>query len=476
MKKVSLDKFFDYKITGHRYKVPRIVSWRYFFHNNINFLYPKPLFIISLVLVFTASIFNDSALKLGLALLSVYIYQGICARKLKSNLKIRRKNVPKSKEGRFEDFGMAVENPNAYPFFNLLILDHIEANQRSSDNLSSHLFIKKLEPQQKTIHSNILEMNNGMGIKKVGPFIALVTDELGLNRLTYINDTITEIKIYPLVLPTKRPKLLPDLQDLTFGEFDTFKKGNNINFYSTKEYQEGDNVNRINWKLSLKSNQLIVNEFENNTNVKVQAVLNNDERLHFGEGNLSSFEYCKDLLLSLFYANVRSNNNLGVITHQKVIKPQVGKKHLTAMELFIANCQLEESDKASVYSKRTTVFNDINYFHKKIEFNVDEESNLYFFTGFIPGKFWDAHFNRLKILRKKVKHLHLIIVYGFEEMIPKVSEVEKSWLTKINVQATQEIPQIIANAKKEGIACSVIKINQKIKYPSLIKEGFSIAK
>lgn len=465
MKKNHLNKFFDYQFNFSR---PR-----HFFHQNIAFLYPKPLYVCSLVLLVLLSFLHIGALKLFFPLLAVYLYLKLSARKIQGNLKVSRSIPAYSKEEKVENFKINISNPNGLEFNDVLIFDNNTAYRNRKGEISHCKYLPHLKAHEKISLNSYLPMNNGMGTKKVGPLVGIMTDPLGVNRITHINDFENEIKVFPKVHPTKSPKMLADLLNLTFGEFDTFKKGNNVNFYSTKEYQEGDNVNRINWKLSLKTNSLIVNEFENNTNATLYTVLINDDRLHFGDGNLSSFEYCKDLILSLFHANVRSNNNMGFISHNKFVKPNTGKRHINALEMLISDNELQVFEKHNMYSKKINpAKKEIEYFSKKIDFYTDEESNLFIFSGFIPGKVFEIYLERIFTLRRRVKRLHLILIYGYRELMKEAGQMDKAWLAKLEGEAQKDINQILQRCKNKGIDCSILEVKSHQIYKNTIKEGF----
>lgn len=468
MKKVQIDKFGDYEIN---------FTIRHFFHKNIDWLHPKPLYLTTIAFLALWSFFSLDALKLFIPLSIVYGYLYYTAKRLKLNLVVQREFPLRSKEEKQEVIHYNILNPNPTPISNILLFDQVMAHRNNKKSNAVSLFLDSVKAHEHYSAPFYLSMNNGMGKKPIGPLVTMMTDDLGINRITYVDDLQRSIKVYPKVYPTKSPKMLADLLNLDFGEFDSFKKGNNVNFYSTKEYQEGDNVNRINWKLSLKSNNIIVNEFENNTNCTFYNIIIDDDRLNFGEGKTASFEYAKDLALSLLHANVRSNNSMGLITHDQFIQAKSGKQHLTALELFIANLELKKFNKHTIYGGgKALALVDVSKLERKIKFYTNEESNLYLFTGLVSGKLWNMYLDSFVELSRHCKKLHLIIVYGYKEMMKEAGDFDRSWMAKMSHGAIEAIEETRIRCDQAGISYSLIEIDSKKPYRQIVKEGFKPAR
>ena len=466
MRKLTLDKWSDYPL---RFQL----NIRIFFLLNSRFFHPKPLFILSLWFFAIASIFSLKLLKIFVPLALVYFYQKMSIKRSLKNFRIKRIVPEVSKEEKTEDFKYQIDNPNPFHYFNFSVF---EKNETSSDQRILNSFTPILNPHQSIRLHHLVKMNNGMGFKKVGPLMAVFTDSLGINRVTYLDDYEKQTKIYPTVYPTREVNLRPDNTSMTFGNFDSHQLGNNVNFYSTREYVQGDNTNHINWKLSLKSSSIIVNQFESNVNAKFYTVLIDDERIHYGEGKFSSLEYCKDLMLSLLYSQVKSNNEMGLYSSQKFIKAQSGQSHLNAIEIFISTLGTAKLEETRTYSRKHVQKKKIQEYFKKLCFFVPEESNLFIFGGFIPGAILETYINELTLIAPRYQKIHLILTYGLGHLKQHLSKEEESWVNKMDIDSRKMSHEIYVTCKKNNITLSLVDMNSKFKYSHLIKEGFQRAK
>ncbi len=467
MKKSRLDSWSDYpfRLTGFKLQ--------YLFIVNTKFFFPKPIFIVSLFLIGSASIISLQFLKVFIPLLAVYWYQKYQVQKSIQGFKFDLETPEKSKENSNENISFKFKNPSNSTLSNFLIFTKNETN--FSKKIITN-FIESLPPNKKISKIVSQKMNNGMGIKNVGPSVISYTDGIGLNRVLIEDNTAKEIKVYPLVYPTKKPKVFPDLASPEFGLFDTHIKGNNVNFFSTREYREGDSLNRINWKLSLKSDQIIVNEFESNINASVYAVLLDDKRLHYGEGKFSSLEYSKDAILSLFHTLSKGNNDIGFFSSQKFIQSKTGQAHLNALELFLANLDTNTVENSIAYTRKSFSSHEINLLFKKIYFHLPKESNLFFFCGLVPGGVLDYYIKQLCDQRRRGYSIHLVMVYGFKNFMKNTSSEEKIWLSNLEKKLDQEILTIKEICRTNGIKLSFIHMDSRYNYDYVLKESFQIEK
>lgn len=466
MRKLSIDKWSDYPLKF-------TLNFRNFFLLNSRFFHPKPLFILSLWFFGLGSIFSLKLAKIFLPLLVLYFYQLILTKRTLKNFRIRREVPEVSKEEKTEEFAYRVENPNPFDYFNFCLF---EKNEASSTSRVLKSFQFKLNAHQiKKVHHEV-QMDNGMGYKKVGPLLAIFSDGLGINRVTYFEDTTKQLKIFPKVHPTRKTKLRPDSKSMTFGSFDSHQKGNNVNFYSTREYVQGDNTNHINWKLSLKSSRIIVNQFESNVNAQFYTVLIDDNRLHYGDGKYSSLEYCKDLMLSLLHSQVKSNNQMGLFNSQKFVQAQSGQSHLNALEIYISTLETAQFEEHRSYSRKTLKKEKIESFFRRLNFFIPQESNIYIFAGFVASPVLEVYLQQIALLTPRYNNVHLILTHGLSHLRKNLSKEDLVWISKMEAEAAKMKPEIHALCKKNNIHLSLVEMSSKYTYQHQIKEGFQSAK
>jgi uncharacterized protein (DUF58 family) len=406
----------------------------------------------------------------------VYVYLFFKLDRCKNNLKVEKKYSKKTKEEDIENIEYTLKNPSNNKLFNLILYDNFEGHIDRRGDTSFIESLQDLDANDYLKKKKKVKINNGMGKKVIGPTVFLTTDILGLHKLTYELNDIDEIEVYPKVYPTTSPKVRPTVENISFGFYDTKIRGNNVNFYCAKEYREGDNVKQINWKLSLKSNKIIINQFENNTNADITALLIDDNRLHFGSGSINSFEYCKDLLLSLCHAHIKSNNGVALVTHQKTILPKTGKRHLNALELQISKLEPFHFSTGQLFHRKKISLPEIEKLKKRVFALTEYSKQVFIFTGFIPGKVWDLYFETIKELAKMQISIHLIIACGFNTIANDVGQDDKVWLKKLQSDLANDLHALKNNCHRFKIKLSIVSIDEQEDYKSKIRRGFKYEK
>lgn len=464
MKKATIDRFKDYS--------PKFEFSKDIIVHNLSFLYPKPLMIIALVALVIVSIINYRALCFFFPLLIIYWYQFQTLQKAKVGLKFKRVFPETSKEEKTELVEYRISNPYDFHFANLVIKDKFDGERLTPNKKGILFYFDELQKKFRFHHQRPLKLNNGMGKKHFGPMTLFLSDSIGLHFLKYVYEKPSYMKVYPKVYSVKAPKTLPYEHSIEFGLHDSTTRGENINFYQTREYREGDSINKINWKLTVKSHKVIVNEFENNSNSRVNIVLIDDQRVHTGDGAFSSFEYAKDIALSLCHHHINSNNSIGLFCHQKYIKPSSGRSHLVSLEMFAGGLELAELSAAELYHRTTKVPVEIQQLEKKISTLINEGSNSYIITGFVPGKLWDYYLKLFETTARKSKATHITLIDGIDEVVKRSDSENQLWLSHMKSTYPEAKAEFEAFCKKNGIKYSIVKVDNKIKEAYRIKDAF----
>ncbi len=468
MKSIRLDKFKDYTfhfpyVSGHG---PLGLI------ENLDFLYPKPLYLILLVLLLIFGLFDKKYLIFFISFLVVYIYHHFALKQLQHGLKFRRNFPPFSKENNKEVCKYQITNLKNYELGSALLLDQFSGQTLPKVNSMYLRYFPHIKKKSQTRIDRNLTLNNGMGKKSFGPIAMFFSDQIGLHRLQYHDDVKEDMLVYPFVYKTKGPILAASDYSYQYGVFDSISRGNNVNFYSTREYVPGDSIKRINWKLSLKTQQVIVNEFERNTNAQITMVLNNDNRLHAGTGRESTFEYCKDLILSLCSEHINNHNHFGLISQSLNIPLNAGKTHLNKFEIALANLELSSFNSTALYHKNAKVPQEVIEFKNTLFKTLNYDNYVYVFSSIIPGKVWDNYFDVFKSIPKKSKNLHLVLVDGLGRLEKNSGDDDLVWLKQLNSQLPAEIARITDECKKLGIDISIIKTASSYQYKEVIKHAF----
>jgi uncharacterized protein (DUF58 family) len=119
----------------------------------------------------------------------------------------------------------------------------------------------------------------------LGPSIVELSDPLGLSRRSKPLGQTTEVTVFPQSVTIDLPHPVTSNGDLVdFIRRAIRRQPTSSEFKSIREYSTGDDPRRINWKVSAKSEDLVVNEYENELELDLQIVLDTGTQSYSPEG------------------------------------------------------------------------------------------------------------------------------------------------------------------------------------------------
>lgn len=438
-------------------------------------LHPQVLILIPLFTSTFLSLFNSTFLTFSISLITYYVYSFLRANHLLSKFKCSIRHKTTGKEEDPFQINYKFRNIDYSTISNVNICDNFEGYVNYKNSTFYHYELdSKLKKRDFSLDRKI-SLNNGMGKKKAGPFQIYGWDNSGLFEFTLENQRAREIEVFPKVNPTKVPKEKENPEQKSFGKQSNPLKGSNTNFYCTKEYIPGDNTKHINWKLTLKNQKPILNVFEKNTNSNLTCILIDDIRIHYGKGKFSSFENCKDLLLSFVHAQINRNNEIGFISLQKCIKKNFTRDHLKYLEVLFSNFEPIPINSLS-HSHRKSTISEV----QKLKFNILQnnsiEDEIFIFTSFLKGKIWGQYENLILNLAKMGYKVTVVLVYGTKYEIESIKSQEHLSRFSPLIHSKSVLEDICSRLKKFGINTYLYELNNldnnKMKVYEVFKKPF----
>jgi uncharacterized protein (DUF58 family) len=104
------------------------------------------------------------------------------------------------------------------------------------------------------------------------------------------------------------------------------------NASGVRQYAPGDGFNRIHWKSTARTGELMVKTFELDPASDIWVVLDLEKRVHAGEGDESTEEYGVRVAASVARHYLNNNRPVGFISFGKdlrIIEPERGQQQLT---------------------------------------------------------------------------------------------------------------------------------------------------
>jgi uncharacterized protein (DUF58 family) len=188
------------------------------------------------------------------ALFSNYLYKRLIAK----NFQIRRDSETyKIFAGIREVNTLVVSNPTLFPVHALSVIDYTDLNISTEQSHPSLISV----PSYGEKRFDYLINGRKRGKYKTGPSIVKFKDLMGLFSFEYEFDTIKEIIVYPDIIKTVN---IPFKSMQPLGAIKNrvpiFEDPSIIT--GLREYQLGDEIKRINWKISAKYDKFLVNTYQ----------------------------------------------------------------------------------------------------------------------------------------------------------------------------------------------------------------------
>lgn len=145
------------------------------------------------------------------------------------------------------------------------------------------------------------------------------------------------------------PKLLGSLDDLVLLAKDVVEGvlsglhrspflGYSSEFSSYRQYIQGDNLRHVDWKVWGRSDKFYIKQFEDDTNLTCQILLDASASMDFGQQN--KFHYARMLAMALAYLMSRQHDAAGLTlignNSGTALPPRHGTQHLETLFVTLA--------------------------------------------------------------------------------------------------------------------------------------------
>ena len=151
---------------------------------------------------------------------------------------------------------------------------------------------------------------------------------LGFWVRRYRAGTVSATRVYPNYEPVVRFALLAmQHREAQMGIQKRNRAGHSREFRQLRDYQDGDTLNRLDWKATSRRLVLTSREYEEQRNQTVILMADCGRRLRAMDGNLSQFDHCLNAMLLLGFIALRQGDRVGVMGFggaDRWLPPQTG--------------------------------------------------------------------------------------------------------------------------------------------------------
>jgi len=335
---------------------------------------------------------------------------------------------------------LSIDNYYTFPVF-IKIIDEIPVQfqvrnfsiERKLDATSKNELQFELRPTER-------------GEYHFGKLNIYVTSVFGLiaRRFSFCEDAM--IPTYPSFIQLRKYDLMAISNNLhQYGIKKIRRIGHTMEFEQIKEYVLGDDLRTINWKATAKSNQLMVNQFQDEKSQPVYSVIDKGRLMKMPFDGLSLLDYAINAALVISNVAIKKHDKAGIFTFSKKVENMVvAEKRTSQMNLILE----------SLYNIKTDFFeSDFGRLYGDVRRNITQRSLLLLYTNF---ETLDSLHRQLPYLKGMAKN-HLLVVIFFKNtelnsLIENKAETIQQIYDKVIAEKFAFEKRLIVNElKKYGI-------------------------
>jgi uncharacterized protein (DUF58 family) len=306
-------------------------------------------------------------------------------------------------------------------------------------------FDTALDPhQQKTIHYTLKPLKRGE--YDFGNIQAYVQSPLALVKRRYTFEQSQMLPVYPSFIQMRKYELVAISNRLAETGIKKIRRlGHSMEFEQIKNYVPGDDFRTINWKVSARRGDLMVNTYTDEKSQHVYCVIDKSRAMKMPFDGLSLLDYAINASLALCNIAMLKDDKAGLIT--------VAEKIGTTLAADRKPAQLHKI--LEVLYKEKTRYLEVNMeaLYSTIRYSLKQRSLIVFFTNF---ESMSALERQLPFL-KKIARFHLLLIVFFENTELKhlsnepAKDIEGIYIKTIAEKFAYEKKQIVLELARYGI-------------------------
>ena len=99
--------------------------------------------------------------------------------------------------------------------------------------------------------------------------------------------------------------------------------GYSVEFAEHRQYVAGDDIRHIDWRLFGRADRFYIKQYEEETNLRCNILVDVSRSMDYGEGDQNKFEYACSIAATLAYLLVRQRDAVGLVTFDHKIRDRL---------------------------------------------------------------------------------------------------------------------------------------------------------
>ena len=102
--------------------------------------------------------------------------------------------------------------------------------------------------------------------------------------------------------------------------------GQSVEFLQHREYVIGDDLRHVDWKVWARQDRLYIKQFEEETNLRCNLLVDISKSMTYGNGTFNKFEYAATLAATLGYLILHQQDSVGCVTFDDRVRGFVNRQ------------------------------------------------------------------------------------------------------------------------------------------------------
>ncbi len=99
--------------------------------------------------------------------------------------------------------------------------------------------------------------------------------------------------------------------------------GQSVEFLQHREYAPGDDLRHVDWKVWARQDRLYIKQFEEDTNMRVNLLVDVSSSMGYGDGHLTKYEYAATIAASLAFLILKHQDAVGCLTFDDKVRAKI---------------------------------------------------------------------------------------------------------------------------------------------------------
>ncbi len=128
--------------------------------------------------------------------------------------------------------------------------------------------------------------------------------------------------------------------------------GQSVEFLQHREYVIGDDLRHVDWKVWARQDRLYIKQFEEETNLRCNLLVDVSKSMMYGNGHLNKYDYACTLASTLAYLVLRQQDSVGCVTFDDRLRSKVPNRsqHNHILAITAALAAQTQTDKTDMYA------------------------------------------------------------------------------------------------------------------------------